>query len=187
MQIYILHFANRIGTTNAQDTLCSFWFKNLLYIIPYVPPAKYRLTSGIQSNNDINLMIPIECFVPWIRTTDNVTTTRKIELRQYFCMIRLWARIQRLPHTNFLRKIYKDLLLFHDQGHGTWASRAKAIFVKYNITDENLEHTTSSELDIFLRKFHEVWYEQYRRKLISDIKDDNKNSSYINWLKMTTV
>ena len=56
----------------------------------------------------------------------------------------------------------------------TWAGRVKAIFVKYNITDENLEHTTSSELDIFLRKFHEVRYEQYQRQLISDIKDDNK-------------
>ena len=35
----------------------------------------------------------------------------------------------------------------------TWAGRVKAIFVKYNITDENLQHTTSSELDIFWGNF----------------------------------
>ena len=103
-----------------------------------------------------------------------------LQLPQEDSMIRIWARIQCLPQTHFLRKIYKDLLLFYDQGHDTWAGRVKAIFAKYNITDENLEHTTSSELDIFLRKFHEVRYEQYQRKLISDIKDDDKNSPYIN-------
>ena len=101
-----------------------------------------------------------------------------LQLRQEDSLIRLWALIQRLPHTNFLRKIYNVLLLFHDQGHDTWAGRVKAIFVKYNITDENLEHTTSSELDIFFQKFHEVRYEQYQRKLISDIKDDKKLTLY---------
>ena len=106
-----------------------------------------------------------------------------LQLRQEDSMILLWARIQRLPHTNFLRKIYKYLLLFHDQGHDTWAGRVKEIFVKYNITDENLEHTTSSELDIILRKFHEVRCEQYQRKLISDIKDDNKKITVYKFIK----
>ena len=59
----------------------------------------------------------------------------------------------------------------------------KVIFAKYNITDENLEHATSSELDIFLRKFHEVRYEQYQRKLISDIKDDNKKLTVYKLIK----
>ena len=103
-----------------------------------------------------------------------------LQLRQEDSMIRLWTWIQHLPHTNFLRKIYTDLLLFHDQGHDTWAGRVKAIFVKYNITDEKRENTTSSELKIFLQKFHEVRYEQYQRQLISDIKDGNKNSPHIN-------
>ena len=84
---------------------------------------------------------------------------------------------------NFLRKIYKDLLLFHDQGHDAWAGRVKAICVKYNITDENLEHTTSFELDIFFRKFHELRYERYQRKLISDIKNDNKKLTVYKLIK----
>ena len=52
--------------------------------------------------------------------------------------------------------IYTDLLLFHDQGHDTWAGRVKAIFVEHNITDENVEHTTSLELDNSYRKLHEL-------------------------------
>ena len=99
------------------------------HIVHLTSFGAYSSTCYKGTDNDINLMIPIESFVPWIRTKDNVTTTRKIELRQYFCMRRLWARIQRLPHTNFLRMIYKDLLLFHDQGHGTWAGRVKAFLL----------------------------------------------------------
>ena len=87
------------------------------------------------------------------------------------------------PSTHTLFTQDRKILLFHDQGHDTWAGRVKAIFAKYSITDENLEHTTSSELDIFLRKFHEVRYEQYQRKLISDIKDDNKKLTVYKLIK----
>ena len=110
-----------------------------------------------------------------------------LQLPQEDNMIRLWARIQRLPHTNLLRKIYTDLLLLHDQGHDTWSGRVKAIFVWYNISDENLEHTPPSELDISLQKFHEFRYDIYQRQLIRDIKDDNTKLAIYNLIKKITT
>ena len=52
-----------------------------------------------------------------------------LQLRQEDSIIRLWARIQPFPHTNFLCKIYTDLLLLHDQGNVTWAGHVNAFWL----------------------------------------------------------
>ena len=112
-------------------------------------PLKY-----LKKNPDRGLPINSNCGGLW---GDRTVATATAAWRQQDTIM----GANTTPSTHeLLRKIYTDLLLLHDQGHDTWTGRVKAIFVK-SITDENLEHTTSSELDMILRKFHEASHELY--------------------------
>ena len=74
-----------------------------------------------------------------------------LHLRQEDSVIKLWGRIQQLPNSNILSKIYRDLLRLSEQGYDTWSGRMKSIFAKYNVDVKMANKLTSADIDKFVQ------------------------------------
>ena len=99
-----------------------------------------------------------------------------LHLRQEDSVIKLWGRIQQLPNSNTLSKIYRDLLRLCEQGYDTWSGRVKSIFAKYNVDDKMANKLTSADIDRFVQNFHEIWYKRYQQDWLDAINDNKKSS-----------
>ena len=101
-----------------------------------------------------------------------------LHLRQEDSLLKLWARINLLPRTNILYKVYTDLLQLHIEGHDTWPGRVKAIFSKYGTDDRKIDDglTTPAEYHNFLKTFREIRHYRYAQNWLSKIRNNEKST-----------
>ena len=100
-----------------------------------------------------------------------------LHLRQEDSLLKLWARLNLLPSTNILYKIYTDLLQLHNEGHDTWSGRVKAIFSKYGTDDREIDGlTTPAEYHNFLQTFREIRHNRYAQNWLSTIRNNEKST-----------
>ena len=100
-----------------------------------------------------------------------------LHLRQEDSLLKLWARIDLLPNTNILYKIYTDPLQLHNEGHDTWPGRVKAIFSEYGTDDREIDGlTTPAEYHNFLQTFREIRHNRYAQNWLSTIRNNEKST-----------
>ena len=97
-------------------------------------------------------------------------------LRQEDSVIELWGRIQQLPNSNILSKIYRYVLRLSEQGYDTWSGRVKSIFAKYNVDDKMANKLTSADIDNLVQNCHEIRYTRYQQDWLDAINDNRKSS-----------
>ena len=109
-----------------------------------------------------------------------------LHLRQEDTVIKSWGRIQQLPNSNTLSKIYRDLLRLSEQGYDTWSGRVKSIFAKFNVEDKMANKLTSADIDKFVQNFHEIRYTRYQQDWLDAINDNRKSSKLLTYRLVKT-